>query len=121
METNRDTKKINTVTEGKAVQCPQCGFSNESNSKFCEKCGTTIVNNASKTTNDDETQNLPFKKINETLLDSESPSNNNIENVATEKSCDKITYYEEENLVFAQGLPEWSPNPPTVLVRRVQK
>jgi len=84
---------INSVASGANIPCPKCGTNNKSDSEFCISCGAGI--NVSQ-----ETQNTPaFESTKET-----APA--------------KTIKYVEPNNVFAQGLPEWSIEPPQVMVRR---
>ena len=84
---------INSVASGANIPCPKCGTNNKSDSEFCISCGAEI--NVSQ-----ETQNTPaFESTKETV-----PA--------------KTIKYVEPNNVFAQGLPEWSIEPPQVMVRR---
>lgn len=86
---------INSVAAGNNIPCPQCGASNKEDSKFCVSCGAEIVS-AQKA----ETSTPAF----ETVKESAVPV--------------KAVKYVEPTSVFAQGLPEWSIEPPQVLVRR---
>lgn len=84
---------INSVASGANIPCPKCGTNNKSDSKSCISCGAEI--NVSQ-----ETQNTPaFESTKETA------------------PAETIKYVEPNN-VFAQGLPEWSIEPPQVMVRR---
>ncbi|MDY4488145.1 MAG: zinc ribbon domain-containing protein [Candidatus Limivicinus sp.] len=95
MDAKSKANFINSVAAGTTVPCPKCGAANKRESKFCRACGTEIV--FSKETK----ESVPaFEKVNE---------KRNNENTST---------YEEPNSVFAEGLPEWSIEPPQVMVRR---
>lgn len=85
---------INSVASGANVPCPKCGTSNKSDSKFCFSCGAEI-------TVPQETQN-----------------NTPAFEPAKETTPAKAVKYMEPNNVFAQGLPNWSIEPPQVMVRR---
>lgn len=87
---------INSVASGNVIPCPKCGTSNKPDSKFCISCGTDL-----STVSNSETNNTPaFEQAKEPPAET------------------KTIKYVEPNTVFAQGLPEWSIEPPQVMVRR---
>lgn len=86
---------INSVAAGTNVPCPKCGASNKSDSKFCISCGAELT--------------VPQGNVNNTPAF--EPAKEAVAPVKTAK-------YVEPNNVFAQGLPEWSIEPPQVMVRR---
>lgn len=84
---------INSVAAGTEISCPKCGARNESDSKFCIDCGAEItVPQANDTP--------AFEQAKEAAAPAKAPK------------------YVEPNNVFAEGLPEWSIEPPQVMVRR---
>lgn len=84
---------INSVASGTNVPCPRCGTSNKSDSKFCISCGAEIA--------------VPRE------------AQNNAPAFAPAKEAPaKAGKYVEPNNTFAQGLPDWSIEPPQVMVRR---
>ena len=84
---------INSVASGANIPCPKCGTSNKSDSKFCISCGAEIA------VPQEAQNNAPaFEPANE------APA--------------KVVKYVEPSNVFAQGLPNWSIEPPQVMVRR---
>lgn len=86
---------INSVASGTNVPCPKCGVSNKPDSKICISCGAEI------TAPKEAANNAPaFEPDKETV----APA--------------KAANYVEPNNVFAQGLPDWSIEPPQVMVRR---
>ncbi len=84
---------INSVASGTNIPCPKCGKSNKSDSKFCISCGAEI-------TVPQETQNSAHAF-----------------EPAKEAPAKPVKYVEPKN-VFAQGLPNWSIEPPQIMVRR---
>lgn len=130
METNREAELINDTVEGKTIQCPQCGFANKSGSKFCIKCGTKLIVAQNEMQSDiygsaeeadKNEQSLPFKKAEEAPPEPAAEAfakGNNSGNEANDEDSKSIKPYIEEKMAFAQGLPEWSLTPPSVLIRR---
>lgn len=86
---------INSVTRGNVVPCPKCGTTNEGGSKFCVSCG--------------------FKLAALQTPQADAPA---FEQVKEKKTSARASRYVEPNHVFAEGLPEWSIEPPQVMVRR---
>ena len=84
---------INSVASGDSVPCPKCGTSNKPDSQYCISCGAKIA--ASQ-----ESQN-------------KAPAF-----APVQQAPAKTIKYTEPNNVFAQGLPDWSIEPPQVMVRR---
>lgn len=85
---------INSVASGINVPCPKCGTNNKPDSKFCISCGAEIA--------------VPQKAGNNT------PAFETTKEATTAKT----KKYVEPNNAFAQGLPDWSIEPPQVIVRR---
>ena len=84
---------INSVASGTNVPCPKCGTNNESDSKFCISCGAEIT------------------------VSQEGQNSTSAFDAVKEVVPDKTVKYVEPNNVFAQGLPDWSIEPPQVMVR----
>lgn len=84
---------INSVASGINVPCPKCGTTNKSDSKFCISCGAGIT------------------------VPTEAQNNAPAFAPAQEAPAKAVKYVEPTN-VFAQGLPDWSVEPPQVMVRR---
>lgn len=84
---------INSVASGTNVPCPKCGTNNKSDSKFCISCGAEIT--------------VPQKAQNS------APAF-----APAQEAPAKAVKYVEPNNVFAQGLPNWSIEPPQVMIRR---
>ena len=93
MDAKSKANFINSVASCTSIPCPKCGTNNKPDAKFCISCGAEIT--VSK-----ETQNSTpaFEHIKE----------------ATAKA---VKYVAPSN-AFAQGLPDWSIEPPQVMVRR---
>ena len=92
MDAKSRAEFINSVAAGEKIICSHCNTYNPSDNKTCFSCGQEL-NTQSNTNNESkqpETPNIPEKSI---------------------------KYIEPEH-VFAQGLPEWSIEPPQVMVRR---
>ena len=84
---------INSVASGTNVACPKCGTNNKSDSKFCISCGAEIA--------------VP-----------QEAQNNAPAFAPAQEAPAKAEKYVEPNNIFAQGLPNWSIEPPQVMVRR---
>lgn len=84
---------INSVASGANVPCPKCGTNNKPDSKFCISCGAEIT------------------------VPAEAQNNAPAFAPAQETPAKAVKYVEPAN-VFAQGLPDWSIEPPQVMVRR---
>ena len=86
---------INSVAAGTVTHCPNCGMINESDSKFCISCGAEL--------------SIP-----------QTPQANApaFEQVKEKETPAQVSQYIEPNNIFAEGLPEWSIEPPQVMVRR---
>lgn len=80
---------INSVADGKEIACPSCGTINKADGKYCIACGKALA---------------------------ESPATE--PKPAFTAVTEKKSTYVEPRSVFAQGLPEWSLEPPQVIVRR---
>lgn len=96
MDAKRKAAFINSIASYDTVPCPKCGKDNKSSRKLCFSCGADLSLPPESATNDSEVEQ-------------------------TKKSVDAsrpVKYIEPSN-AFAQGLPEWSIEPPEVLVRRV--
>lgn len=95
MDAKSKANFINSVATGIAIPCSNCGTTNESDSKFCISCGAEL------STQETSSANAPaFQQVKE----KETPA--------------QVSQYIEPNNVFAEGLPEWSIEPPQVMVRR---
>ena len=141
---------INSIAGGKKVPCPECNTLNEPGSRFCESCGTPLVQKAPVV------EETPFELVKEEPAFEpieEKPAFEPVteepafepaeEKPAFEPAEEKPAFtpikkkpevkkepakvkpapvvYEEEPSVFAQGLPEWDIVPPQVVVRRKRK
>lgn len=93
MDTKSRADFINSVASRTDVSCPKCGAKNKADNKFCVSCGAEMA--ASR-----KVQDAPAFKP------------------AKEAAPVKTVKYVEPNNVFAQGLPDWSVEPPQVVVRR---
>lgn len=95
MDAKSKANFINSVADGTSISCPACGAMNKSTSKFCVVCGAeiTVPQNSQEST-------PAFEQV----KDTETPA--------------KTFKYVEPNTVFAEGLPDWSIEPPQVMVRR---
>jgi uncharacterized Zn finger protein (UPF0148 family) len=85
---------INSVASGSNITCPECGANNKSGSRFCIVCGAKIA------------------------INQESQNNAPAFEPTKEAASAKAVEYVEPNNAFAQGLPDWSIEPPQVMVRR---
>ncbi len=95
MDAKSKANFINSVADGTTIPCPKCGSANKSDSKFCISCGIKLsVDKNSQASSSD------FVQVNE------------------KKAPVNTFEYVEPNTVFAKGLPEWSVEPPQIMVRR---
>lgn len=95
---------INSVGAGTAIPCPNCGAVNESDSRFCIACGTEF-----SAPQRHQADAPAFEQINEI----DSPAQ-----VEEKETPAQVLKYVEPSNAFAEGLPEWSIEPPQVMVRR---
>ena len=125
---------INSVASGSIVPCPKCGTNNNSGSKFCISCGESL--SAPAEAQNDVPAFAPAEAQNNAPAFAPTEPQNNVPAFAPAKESENGTApdvpkaseaankpeipvkYEEPNNVFAQGLPEWSIEPPQVMVRR---
>ncbi len=95
MNTKSELDSTNSITIETSAICPKCGATNEGDSKFCASCGIEL-----STSYKSPIGSPAFEQIKE------------------QKLPKKVVKYVEPNTVFAEGLPEWSIEPPQVIVRR---
>lgn len=102
---------INSIkdTTGNEQVCPKCGNGNKADCKFCVRCGTEL-SQITQNMNSLDNKTSEIKPTETTAL-------KKAETVSTEKHKPEKKYVEPKN-TFAQGLPEWSLEPPMVVVRR---
>lgn len=107
MDINSIDEKKNVTTEGGTVPCPKCGEMNKSECAFCIMCGAKMPGS---------TESKRVAAF-ETVLkkDDVTPEKNVAANQPKTKEPFK---YVPPASAFAQGLPEWSIEPPQVMVRR---
>lgn len=129
---------IHAVAGGGKIPCPNCNTLNEADSKFCITCGAKLVRSEPKPEAD-----LPFRKVEQDppvqkpegdlpFRKVEPPAEpaaetaqkevpfQTVSNAQAPETKQEIPYvvYAEPKSVFAEGLPEWSIEPPQVVVRR---
>lgn len=94
MDAKSKAEFINSVASGDTVVCPKCSAANKPEYKFCIICGAemTPVSGGSE-------KKPAFKQ-------------------SVDTSSQEKSKYEEPETVFAKGLPDWSIEPPLVMVRR---
>lgn len=97
MDAKSKANFINSISTGNEVVCQNCGVKNEIFSEFCITCGTEI------STNEDLTQKSVYPLDNDNSIPALKQAN--------------IKYVEPSN-AFAHGLPDWTIEPPQLLVRR---
>ena len=103
MDARSKASFVNAVADGQLLVCPNCQFGNPLDSRFCIKCGHQLKENKPVDT-------APaFASVEETPAVSQSPAFTSVPVVQEE---------EEPKSAFAQGLPEWSLEPPMMVVRR---
>lgn len=94
MDAKSKANFINSVAAGTDIPCPKCGTSNKADSKFCISCGAELIVPKA----DDAPAFAPAQE--------------------TPVAPAKVAKYVEPKSAFAEGLPEWSIEPPQVMVRR---
>ena len=92
METN--SNNVNSAINGDIIFCSKCGVKNNAGYAFCQVCG----------------ERLDLAKIS-SLHPPLQRENSNMESVNNDVG-------NINSLAFAQGLPEWSLEPPHMMVRR---
>lgn len=106
MDAKSKANFINAVAVGTSTVCPKCGKEVKPNSLFCTFCGTNL------SANEAAPKTAPaFEPVKEQT----APAFEQIQNPAAENNA---PLYQEPVCVFAEGLPEWSLEPPQVMVRR---
>lgn len=102
---------INSVADTTKIPCPRCQQLNESDSKFCFSCGTTLLPESKNT----ENQGISLKS----QPDGGQIHAATLQAFAAEEVISSPDQKEES--VFAQGLPAWNLVPPQVPVRRIRR
>lgn len=133
MDARSKASFINAVADGQLLVCPNCQFGNPLDSRFCIKCGHQLKENKPVDTTPafaaaEETsavsQSPAFASVEETPAVSQSPAFAAVEEKAAKTkapafaSVPVVQEEEEPKSAFAQGLPEWSLEPPMMVVRR---
>ena len=133
MDARSKASFINAVADGQLLVCPNCQFGNPLDSRFCIKCGHQLkenkpVDTAPAFASVEETpavsQSPAFASVEETPAVSQSPAFAAVEEKAAKTkapafaSVPVVQEEEEPKSAFAQGLPEWSLEPPMMVVRR---
>ena len=134
MDAKSKAEFINAVASGAEIPCPQCGARNTSSSKYCMTCGAELSVSEKQTT-----AAPAFAPVSDENASPEAPANNapafapvSDENASPEAPANDapafepakaapppvVEKYVEPHNVFADGLPEWSIEPPQVMVRR---
>lgn len=106
---------INSIAGGQNVPCPKCSTLNEAGSKFCSSCGNALeVKN--------ENNDIPFAPVKKAEEEKKVEEVKKVsEPLKPVKPVKPVVEYVEPESVFAQGLPEWSIEPPQVMVRRKRR
>ena len=131
-----DTKSNNSNKSKEYIFCRKCGSKNSRNSKFCFSCGEKIVLTQKTKKDSPAFQPVRDEKVGQDTVSSEDtnkgakPAFPEVETpvekppadekVVTEEKVIPVTAmkYVEPSNVFAEGLPNWSVEPPHVMVRR---
>ena len=126
---NEQTESLKEKSDGHGVTCPQCGNSNEPDSRFCFFCGNLLQKEAEEAAAPAQQplimsdavpptplQTVPVAAI-ITHKTSSFPQENALDPITQEKtSVNEVA--EKPTDAFAQGLPSWNLEPPQVVVRR---
>ena len=133
MDARSKASFVNAVADGQLLVCPNCQFGNPLDSRFCIKCGHQLKENkpvdttpafASVEESPAVSQSPAFASVEETPAVSQSPAFAAVEEKAAKTkapafaSVPVVQEEEEPKSAFAQGLPEWSLEPPMMVVRR---
>ncbi len=94
MDAKSKANFINAVASGSVIPCPQCGAANQPDSEFCISCGAAL------------------------LVPQEAQKDAPAFEPSKEEAPGGAAPYVDPNSAFAEGLPDWSLEPPQVLVRR---
>ena len=94
MDAKSKANFIISVASGSSIPCPKCGASNSPDDRFCLSCGAELA-----APQQPQAGAPAFRP-------------------AREAAVNKTPTYVEPSHVFAQGLPDWSIEPPQVMVRR---
>ncbi len=107
---------INSAASGKMIPCLNCNTQNEPEALFCCVCGTKLVrkNSSEEAFQKVSSDSAKKKSSSVSIAKSDSPAF-----APAVKSTLKED--EEPTSVFADGLPEWSIEPPQVVVRRKKR
>ena len=101
---------INSVASGSIIVCPKCNTKNPSDSKYCMKCGADLTSAASK--------NMTARAVFEQAKAIKEAETANAAPAEPAKEKEVKVVYVEPAKAFAEGLPEWSLEPPHTMVRR---
>ncbi len=110
---------INSVADGSLVPCPNCGSANKPEAKFCVTCGSAMA--APKAADNTPAFGPATDKSNTpAFAPASAPADNNAAAAPAfaPAPAAPVSTYVEPASVFAEGLPEWSLEPPQVMVRR---
>lgn len=118
MDARSKANFINAVVSGQENPCPNCNTLNEADAKFCASCGTPMIQKS------EVAQVVPaFVPLKKMKMAQETqgsptpaPAEEKKEDIAFEPL--KKVQKEEVRSAFADGLPEWTIEPPQILVRR---
>ncbi len=110
MDAKRRADFINSVAKEQQVPCPKCNTLNRSGAAFCKTCGAPLE----KKDAGQAPAQAAFAPANkETQKPASKPASKPVSKPAV--------HYDEPDNVFAEGLPEWTVEPPMVAVRRKKK
>lgn len=104
---------INSVGTGKVKVCPKCQTPNKIDASFCGMCGEKfeqVIEKMSTASTNSENPFVPVSASEEIAATMESKDERNARVT--------IGIDRESESVFAAGLPNWSIEPPQILVRR---
>lgn len=104
---------INSVGAGTAIPCPNCGAVNESDNRFCIACGTEF-----SAPQRHQADAPAFEQIKEIDSPAQAEEKETLAQAEEKETPAQVLKYVEPSNAFAEGLPEWSIEPPQVMVRR---
>lgn len=142
MDARSKANFINAVVSGQENPCPNCNTLNEADAKFCASCGTpmirkseaaqaapqempaepvfTPVQEVAQEAPQEVPAFVPLKKVKMAQETQGSPTSAPAEEKKEDMAFEPLKKVQKDEVrsAFADGLPEWTIEPPQILVRR---
>lgn len=118
MDARSKANFINAVVSGQDNPCPNCNTLNEADAKFCASCGTPMIRKSEAA--QAAPAFVPLKKVKMAQETQGSPTSAPAEEKKEDMAFEPLKKVQKEEVrsAFADGLPEWTIEPPQILVRR---